>query len=155
MNGNWSDSSNNFSSEDSSEASPRTKRRSMQEAWKFIKRVVKRRPSLPSFSFRRTSLNISPSAGSGTFDYRPEDVEQSAFCDSIFGVMKRCQRYHIYLGESDRAELRRDWARRGTVNTIGPDRREPIRGIPIESTRTNPHPYITLPSNIDHPSPLS
>lgn len=100
-----SDPSNDFSSDNSFEASPRSKRRSIQEAWKRIKRVVKRRASLPSFSFRRTSLATSRPAEPGIFDDRPEDVEESAFCDSILGVMKRCPRYHVYLGESERAGI--------------------------------------------------
>ena len=86
-----------------------SRRQSLRDTWKSIKVTVsKKRGSLPDFPvpniFRSTSPAPSPvPAPQG----RPEDIEESGFCDCLMEVMQRNPRYHKYLCESTIEEGRR------------------------------------------------
>ena len=105
-----------------------SRRQSLKEAWASIKKVVKKKASLPEFLLLRrntcpaptvapvepvtlpkpASLDLDRVPSYREIAVRPRtdtDDEEAAFGDCIFELMKRCPKYHRYLDRQTKAQL--------------------------------------------------
>lgn len=85
-------------------------KRCTKKAWKSMKSILKKPPSLSGFRPKSTHTNPLKRKSRNGKDKRketwPDDEEESLFCESLMALMRRCERFD-WLAPSDPPQKRR------------------------------------------------